>query len=204
MKKSLVGVCGCALLALFFAVDVRAQSAPAAASGASADKGRHHDERTVAHGGALSPALVGSWKAQPEKTALATEFDVSVWGPGASAVRDVSLTIAKSGEATLTVTRKVVDSRDRVKAASTSIEVADLVVQGPQETTGPRIEHAVKVARAERRFPDDPKDVWTIDGLRVRLVSFADDASTVEVRFDTPEGRGSFWQVLTKASGRRP
>jgi hypothetical protein len=60
------------------------------------------------------------------------------------------------------------------------------------------------VVRAERRFPDDPKDIWTIDGLRVRVVSFADNDSTIEVRFDTPEGRGSFWQMLTRQKGGRP
>jgi hypothetical protein len=154
--------------------------------------------------GTVSPALVGSWQAQPERTPLATDFDVSVWGKGASAVRDVTLTVASSGEATLTVTRKVVDAKDRVKPASTSVEEAQLMLEGSQESTGPRIEHGVKVVRAERRFPDDPKDVWTIDGLRVRVVSFADTSGTIEIRFDTPEGRGSFWQTLTRAKGGKP
>jgi len=191
MNKSLVWGCGCAVLALFSTVAVVAQSAPA----------RPGDE--AASHKALAPALVGSWKAPTEKTALASEFDVSVWGTGASAVRDVALTITASGEATLMVTRKVVDARGRAKPASTSIEEAKLVIQGPQETTGPRIEHGVKVVSAERRFPDDPKDIWPIDGLRVRVVSFADTDRTVEIRFDTPEGRGSFWQTLTREQGAK-
>jgi hypothetical protein len=190
MKRAPVGMCGGALLALFMTAMVPAQSV----------SGQQDDEGAAARG-PLSPALVGSWKAEPEKTPLASEFDVSVWGPGASAVRDVALTVSPSGEGTLTVTRKVVDGRGRVKPASTSVEEVRLTLQGPQESTGPRIEHGVKVARAERRFPDDPKDISPIDGLRVRVVSFADNDRTIEIRFDTAEGRGSFWQTLTREKG---
>lgn len=190
MKTIQCWVC-CALLALVWAASVQAQT------------GTTGDGEKGAATGSVPKALVGSWKAEPERTALATDFDVSVWGQGASAVRDVELVVAPSGEATLTVTRKVVDPRGRVKLASTSIEEARLIVGAAQETTGPRIEHAVTVVKAERRFPDDPKDIWPIDGLRVRVVSFSDNAGTIEVRFDTPEGRGSFWQMLGKASSRR-
>jgi hypothetical protein len=189
MKTVLVW-CGVVVLALAPAAAIAAQSAPKPAADEAAGRG--------AAGTAVSPALVGSWKARPETTALATEFDVSVWGKGAAAVRDVALTVAKSGEATLTVTRKVVDARGRAIAASTSIEEARLVILGPRETTGPRIEHGVKVVSAQRRFPDEPNDVWTIEGLRVRVVSFADNDRTLEVRFDPPDGRGAFWQILSR------
>jgi len=36
--------------------------------------------------------------------------------------------------------------------------------------------------------------------LKVELVTFTDgDGNTLEVRFDTPEGRGSFWETLRRS-----
>ena len=53
---------------------------------------------------------------------------------------------------------------------------------------------------AERRYPDDPSYKWPLDGLKVQLVTFADgDGNSIEVRFDTPEGKGSFWETVTRA-----
>lgn len=154
------------------------------------------DGRTVAK------ELVGTWRATPDRMPLTTDFDRSVWGPDASSVREVELVVRPSGEATLTVTRRVEDAKGRARPASTSIEQAQLVIAGSEPGIGPRIEHGVTVVRAERRYPDDPKDTWPIEGLRVRVVSFSDAKDTIEVRFDTPEGRGSFWETLRPA-GRR-
>ena len=52
-----------------------------------------------------------------------------------------------------------------------------------QHTIDVRSDLAVTVTRAERRYPDDPKGTWGIDGLRV----------------DTPEESGSFWETLRRA-----
>jgi hypothetical protein len=149
----------------------------------------------------IPPRLAGVWKSAPDQVKLTSDFDKSVWGPDATSVRAVDLTIRPSGEGTLTVTRKVVDGRGRAIPASTSIEEARLVVGAPQEKFGPRVEHSVKVLSAERRHPDDPGYRWPLEGLKVKVVTFDDgDGNTIEIRFDTPEGRGSFWETLRRES----
>jgi hypothetical protein len=154
----------------------------------------------------FSPRLAGTWRSAPDELKLTSEFDRSVWGPDATSVRTVDLTIQPSGEGTLTVTRKVLDARGRTVAASTSIEEAQIAIGGSEQGTAGRIEHSVKVVKAERRYPDDPDYHWPLDGLGVQVVTFADgDGNTIEVRFDTPEGRGSFWETLTRGkAARRP
>ena len=50
------------------------------------------------------------------------------------------------------------------------------------------------------RYPDDPESTWPLDGASVKVVTFSDgDGDSLEVRFDTPEGRGSFWETLRRA-----
>jgi hypothetical protein len=141
--------------------------------------------------------LAGAWEAESYTLPLSTDFDVSVWGKGAISVRDVALTIERSGEAALTVTRKVVDGSGETVAASVSVEEARLRIGAPGEAVGIRTDYAVTVERAERRYPDDPGYRWAIDGLEVRVTTLArEDGRSLEVRFDTPEGRGSFWAEL--------
>jgi hypothetical protein len=153
----------------------------------------------------MDPRLAGVWTSTPETIALTSAFDESVWGPKASSVRTVRLELQPSGEGTLTVTRKVVDARGRTVANSTSVEHATLRVGAASPPSMTRIEHDVTVTKAERTYPDDPKFSWAIDGLKVKLVTFEDDknARTVEVRFDTPEGKGSFWETLRKSPAAR-
>ena len=68
-----------------------------------------------------------------------------------------------------------------------------------------RIEHQVTVTKAVRLFPDDPTYKWPLDGLMVKVVTFTDrDPNTLEVRYDTPDGRGSFWETLKRAVGTNP
>src|SRR5687767_14253221 len=148
-----------------------------------------------------TPTLVGTWTSLPDQVKLTTDFDKPVWGTGASSVRTVSLTIRPSGEGTLQVTRKVVDARGRTVSASTSIEEARLVIGAPQPPVATRIEHAVTVVSAERRYPDDPESRLSLDGLRVKVVTFEGDGKTIEIRFDTPEGAGSFWETLRRGAG---
>jgi hypothetical protein len=155
-------------------------------------------ERSVA-APTFSPRLAGTWSSATDQIRLTGDFEESVWGKNASSVRTVQMAVRPSGEATLTVTRKVVDARGRTVAASTSIEEAQITLGGSQETIGGRVEHAVKVVSAERRYPDDPDYRWPLDGLKVQVVTFAEgDGNTIEVRVDTPEGRGSFWETLRR------
>jgi hypothetical protein len=152
---------------------------------------------TVSHS-----ALIGTWRSAPEETPLSSEFDESVWGKNAKAVRTVEMTVKAAGEATLTVTRRILDARGREIKAATSIERADVSIGAPQQQNDVRADLAVTVKRAERRYPDDPNGTWPMDGLRVIVSTFSDDQARLEVRVDTPEGRGSFWETLRRAGAR--
>ena len=153
----------------------------------------------------FSKALAGTWASAPDQLRLTGDFEKSVWGPDATSVRTVSMTIKPNGEGTLTVTRRVVDGKGRTVTASTSIEEARITIGGSRETFAGRIEHDVKVVSAERRYPDDPNYKWPLDGLKVQVVTFADgDGNTVEIRFDTPEGKGSFWETLRRRGPAAP
>src|SRR5918995_4216980 len=98
----------------------------------------------------VNPSLVGSWKSAPDQMKLTTDFDKSVWGADASSVRTVDLVVRPSGEATLKVTKKVVDSKGRTVPASTWIEEAQLTLGAPQEGIASRVEHDTKVVGAVR------------------------------------------------------
>jgi hypothetical protein len=149
-----------------------------------------------------APALTGTWRSAPDELPLTSTFDESVWGKNARSVRTVEMSVKPGGDATLTVTRKVLDGRGREVKAATSIESAELTLGAVQDTIDVRSNIAVTVRHAERRYPDDPDGTWTLEGLRVSVSTFADDPSRIEVRVDTPEGRGSFWETLRR-TGRK-
>src|SRR5262249_16392577 len=58
-------------------------------------------------------ALAGKWKAEEYKVPLDTDFDVSVWGRGASKVRNVDLALEPDGDGLLRVHSTVVDCRGK-------------------------------------------------------------------------------------------
>ena len=152
-----------------------------------------------------SPSLTGTWTSAPYEVSLSTDFDKSVWGPNAKSVRDVQLTVAGAGQGTLTVTKKVLDAKGKTVLGSASIEEARLTIGALQESTVPRAEYAVTVVSAERRYPDDKNSTWTIEGLKVRIAALDEGGSgAIEVRFDTPEGRGSFWETLHRNVRKTP
>jgi hypothetical protein len=191
-----------ALVAVFMLVqpDLSSQTTPAKIPGQTDEAG----ERGEFHESSVSPKLVGSWKSAAERLKLSTDFDKSVWGPNASSVRMVDLTIGASGASTLRVTRRVVDARGRTAPGSTSVEEAQLRIGPPKQTRASRVDHAVAVVQAERTYPDDPSARWPIDGLRVQVVTVENsDGNTLELRFETPEGTGSFWETLRREV-RRP
>jgi hypothetical protein len=153
---------------------------------------------------AFTPTLAGAWKSAPDEMRLTSAFDESVWGRDAKSVRTVELDLKPSGEGVLKVTRRVVDGRGRTVTASTSIEEARIVIGGARKGVSTRIEHDVKVVSAVRTYPDDPGQKWDLTGLSVQVVTFEDgDRNTLEVRFDTPEGRGSFWETLRRNAPSR-
>ena len=147
----------------------------------------------------LSTALVGTWKSAPDEMKLTSDFDKSVWGANATSVRTLELTVRPGGEGTLRLTKRVVDGKGRVIPASTWIEEAQLEVGGATPGAAARVEHQTTVVKAVRLFADDPRDRWPLDGLRVTLVTFQDgDGDSIEIRYDTPDGRGSFWETLRR------
>lgn len=143
-------------------------------------------------------SLAGTWSSAPDEMKLTTDFDRSVWGAGATSIRTVALVVQASGNARLTVTRKVNDAKGRTVTGSQSVEEAELVVGAPRERTADRVEYEVKVTKAERRYPGDAAARWPLEGLGVKLYSL--NAGTLEVRFDTPEGTGSFWETLRRGA----
>ena len=156
------------------------------------------DETGQTEVAALSPSLAGTWKAKTEKLPLTGEFNEKVWGKNATSVRDVTLTVRPSGAATLTISRKVLDARGRTVPGSASVEQADVEIGAATPALATRMEHAVKVVKAERRYPDNPDDRWPLENLRVNVVSFTDGDGTVEVRFEPADGQGALSELLTK------
>jgi hypothetical protein len=150
-------------------------------------------------------SLIGTWKSAPDELKLTSDFDKSVWGPNATSVRTVELTVRSPTEATLRVVKKVVNAKGQTVAASTWIEEAELQLGDTSPGTADRIEHQVTVTKAVRLFPDDKDYRWPLDGLKVKVVTFTDrDPNTIEIRYDTPEGRGSFWETLKRGVSAAP
>ena len=147
----------------------------------------------------LSPALVGTWHAKTERLPLTGDFNERVWGKNAVSLRDVTLAVKPNGEATLTISRKVVDGRGRVAPGSPSIEQADIVIGEAKPGLASRVDHEVRVVKAERRYPDNAGDRWPLENLRVNVVSFTDAKNEIEVRFEPADGNGSFSETLTRA-----
>ena len=167
---------------------------PAASAGSSPSPGRPSGPATLA----------GTWRSEPFELSLNSDFDKSVWGANAKSIRTVSLQVGASGEATLNVTRKVVDARGRTVAASTSVEEAQIRIGMPRDGVATRVDYDVTVLKAERRYPDDPSYHWTIDGLQVKVTGFTDSGDAMEVRFDPPDGKGSFWETVRRAGAASP
>lgn len=149
-------------------------------------------------------ALSGAWSAEPLKVRLSSDFDVSVWGPDASSLRKVELTIRPSGEGRIAVTRSVVDGQGRTKPASVSIEEAQLLLHVPQAVDKSRIEPIVDVLKPRRRYPGDPGNGWPLDGLVVKLVGTDLDHDRLNLQFELPDGRGSFGETLVRHRPGRP
>src|ERR1700722_16087861 len=99
--------------------------------------------------------LSGVWNAEPLKIRLSSAFDVSVWGPAASSLRKVQLTIQPSGDGTIKVTRSVIDGHGRTKPATVSVEEAQLHVRMSETVDASRIEPVVEVLKPQRRYLDD-------------------------------------------------
>lgn len=149
-------------------------------------------------------SLAGRWQSGSDETPLNAAYQEAIWGRNAKEVRTVEMVVRTSGDATVTVTRKVVDGRGRTARDSTSIEQADVHLGAVEQAAGRRSDVAVTVTRAERRYPDDPAATWNLDGLRIVATAFPDDPSQLEIRLEYPDGRRSFVEVLRRTGPTRP
>ena len=197
MMKTLVVACALGLITTS-STATYAQSSESRPS-VSAGRSVRSDGAAETTAGQFSPVLVGAWTSAPDEMKLTSDFDKSVWGPNATSVRTLELTVRPNGQGTLRLTKKVVDGKGRVVPASTWIEEAQLKLGGVTPGAATRLEHQATVVKAARLFPDDPGYQWPLEGLRVKLVTFQDgEDDSIEIRYDTPEGRGSFWETLRR------
>jgi hypothetical protein len=156
------------------------------------------DEGVAANLSASAPSIIGTWKTPTERLPLTGDFNEKVWGKNAVSVRDVTLSVKPAGDAVLTVSRKVLDARGRVVPGSASVEQAEITIGAAEPGFATRLDHAVTVVKAERSYPDDPKDRWPLENLRVGVVSFSDGTPSLEVRFEPADGKGTFSELLTR------
>jgi len=152
--------------------------------------------------GIADRSLAGTWKAKTERLPLSGDFNEKVWGKNAVSVRDVTLVVKPNATATLTIARKVLDGRGRVAPGTPSVEEASITIGEAKPGFATRLDHDVKVVKAERRYPDDPDDRWPLENLVVHVVSFSDSSNTLEVRFEPADWQGSFSEILSRGVTR--
>jgi len=145
--------------------------------------------------------MAGQWTATPFDVELNSDFHRSVYGAGARSLRLVNLTIRRTGEGTFTVTSSVRDRSGRTVAGTREIEEVRFSVGDLTREPGYQPHYTGRIVRAERRYPDDPGSAVALDGAKLDLFVPDSKAGTLNVRFDTPEGRGSFWETLRRAQG---
>jgi hypothetical protein len=144
----------------------------------------------------LVKQLAGVWKAAEERTPRSTDLDVSVFGPGAVDVRNVTLTIRPSGDGTLSISTAVVGRQG--KRYAPSVVEAKLTLGDPVTTVFERIAPAVTVVSAEERYLDGERERWPKEGTRVSITLPRAAATEIELRYDAKEGRGSFGATLQR------
>jgi hypothetical protein len=147
----------------------------------------------------LVKPLSGVWRAAEDRTPRTTDLDVTVFGPGAFDVRNVTLTIRPSGEATLSISTAVVGKQGRRYAPS--VVEAKLTIGDPVTAFLDRFSPTVTVVTAEERYLDGERERWPKEGARASITVTGATAAEMELRFDTPDGRGSFGTTLKRQRG---
>ncbi len=192
MRKSIIAIAGVLTVCV---LNLASAQTPSTASATAHT--RYAERVSNANPTPMNGSLAGLWTAPRYEVPLNSDLDVSVWGRNVSYRRDVDLAIEPSGEGILTVRTAVVDSRGRAKPASVSIEEARIRLEMPAQVGEGRMDPEVTVLSAERRYPDDPEYRPSLDGLVVKVSTVAGDPTRINIRLDTPEGRGSFGETLT-------
>jgi len=159
-------------------------------------------EEASATNEAVFPAsLAGRWRSSAFELSLTSDLHRSVYGPNARSVRVVEMTIRPSGEGVLTVTSSVRNAAGRVLAGTRQIEEVRFTIGDVERPAGMPPRYATRIVHAERRYPDDAALGFELNGAKVFLFTPKGKPGSVEVRFEPPEGTGSFWETLRKVAG---
>ena len=149
-------------------------------------------------------SLVGVWRAPEYRIKRTSEVGERIFGPNAFDVRTVELTLQPSGEGLLKISTEVVDAKGRKFAPMiTEVKLSVAPPQGAASAAPGKIEPAVTVTGAEEQYLDETKYRSPVNGVRVALLTDA-AAKEVELRFETPNGTGSFWTTLRPAAASKP
>jgi hypothetical protein len=144
--------------------------------------------------------LAGRWAAPPFEVALSSDLHHSVYGPNARSVRQVTLTIRPSGDGTFTVTNSVRDRSGKTVPGTRQIDEVTFTIGDLKREPGYQPRYTSHIVKAERRYPDDPQSTFPLDGAKLELFVPEGKTGALAVRFDTPDGRGSFWETLRPAA----
>lgn len=164
----------------------------------------HHAQQAKAAHVDVPVSVVGSWRSAPFELPLDSELHRSVYGPGARSVRVVDLAIRASGEGAFTVTNLVRNRRGATVPGTRSVEELTFTLAAPETAPGDRTRYSTMVTRAERRYVDEPSSSFPLDGAALEVYPPTDAKGPLEVRYDTPEGTGSFWETLRPTAARAP
>ena len=188
------------VMLLVYVVSVHGQVQPHPAGA-----GSHHAEEAKAAAGTDVPAsIVGHWRSAPFELELVSDLHKSVYGPGAKSVRVTELVIRPSGQGTFTVTNLVRNRRGATVAGTQSVEELTFTLGPPEAAPGGRTRQSTKVERGERRYLDEPVGTFPLEGASLEVYRPSESRGPLEVRYDTPEGTGSFWETLRPAAPRAP
>jgi len=155
----------------------------------------------AASGAALLKHLTGTWKAAEDRTPRSTPPDEQVFGRGAVDVRDVTLVISSSDEATLQIRKSVVGAKGKVFAPS-SIEVK-LKIGEPVASELGHLRPTVTVTNAEERYLDGDRESFPRPGLRVTLTMVNAASNELNMQFEPSDEQDGFGATLTPASSGR-
>lgn len=164
------------------------------------------NSRVDAQGAPLAPAkalcdaelartLAGSWKAPQYKLKRGGDESTAVFGPNASDVRDVELTLDASGSGVLKITTSVLDQKGKTWAP-TQVEAKVALGVATSSNTN-RCELAVTVSGAEERYLDQTQYQASLAGAGVVML-FDPTTRQLDVRFEPPKGSGSFWTTVRR------
>ena len=190
---------------LAFATAILALTAPhhigARATGDNAPQSAPRAHESVPD---VPATLVGRWRSAPFELKLVNDLHKSVYGPNATSVRVTNIVIDPAGDGTFTVTNMVRNSRGAAVIGTRSVEELTFTLGSRENAPGGRTRYGTTVARAERRYPDPPASTFSLAGASLELYPPAEAKGQLEVRYDTPEGTGSFWETLRSASAAAP